>query len=170
MSAGMARRATPSVGQSACSTGRRALAAGSRRVDREDRGSNAGGRRGARQPGACHPLAKGAPWASYALHVCGNTKVILADLVTTGAGAVELDYKTDVRLAHHLLKDSTVFIGNLDSSTVVALGTSALIEAKSRELFGDPPLHPERRLRHPGHRARGQHPSQGARGPLVVSG
>ena len=96
MSAGMARRATPSVGQSACSTGRRALAAGSRRVDREDRGSNAGGRRGARQPGACHPLAKGAPWASYALHVCGNTKVILADLATTGAGALELDYKTDV--------------------------------------------------------------------------
>jgi uroporphyrinogen decarboxylase len=76
----------------------------------------------------------------YALHVCGNTKAILADLVTTGADALELDYKTDVRLAHDLMKDSTVFIGNLDPSAVVALGTPALVEAKSRELiavFGD---------------------------------
>ena len=76
----------------------------------------------------------------YALHVCGNTKAILADLVSSGADALELDYKTDVRLAHELMKDSTVFIGNLDPSSVVALGTPALVEAKSRELialFGD---------------------------------
>jgi uroporphyrinogen decarboxylase len=76
----------------------------------------------------------------YALHVCGNTKAILADLVTTSADALELDYKTDVRLAHDCMKDSTVFIGNLDPSSVVALGTPALVEAKSRELialFGD---------------------------------
>ena len=81
------------------------------------------------------------PWASrYALHVCGNTKAILADLVTTGADALELDYKTDVRLAHDLMKDSTVFIGNLDPSAIVALGTPALVEARSRRiiaLFGD---------------------------------
>ncbi len=76
----------------------------------------------------------------YALHVCGNTNAILADLATTGADALELDYKTDVRLAHDLMKDSTVFIGNLDPSSVVALGAPALVETKSRELialFGD---------------------------------
>jgi uroporphyrinogen decarboxylase len=92
----------------------------------------------------------------YALHVCGNTKAILADLVTTGADALGLDYKTDVRLAHDLMTDCAVFIGNLDPSAVVAPGTPALVEAKSRELialFGDPPLHPERRLRHPRHGA-----------------
>ena len=58
----------------------------------------------------------------------------------TEADALELDYKTDVRLAHDLMKDSTVFIGNLDPSSVVALGTPALVEARSRELialFGD---------------------------------
>ena len=60
----------------------------------------------------------------------------VADLVTTGADALELDYKTDVRLAHDLMKDSTVFIGNLDPSSIVALGTPALVEAKSRELIG----------------------------------
>src|ERR1022692_685045 len=41
----------------------------------------------------------------YALHVCGNTNAILADLATTGADALELAYKTDVRLAHDLMKD-----------------------------------------------------------------
>ena len=38
------------------------------------------------------------------------------------------------------MNDSTVFIGNLDLSSVVALGTPVLVEAKSRELitlFGD---------------------------------
>jgi len=38
------------------------------------------------------------------------------------------------------MKDSAVFIGNLDPSSVVALGAPALVEAKSRELialFGD---------------------------------
>jgi uroporphyrinogen-III decarboxylase len=76
----------------------------------------------------------------YAVHVCGNTNAILADLVTTGADALDLDYKTDVRLAHDLMKASTVFIANLDPSSVVALGTPALVEAKSPEaiaLFGD---------------------------------
>ena len=64
----------------------------------------------------------------------------VADLVTTGADALELDYKTDVRLAHDLMTDCAVFIGNLDPSSVVELGTPALVEAKSRELiavFGD---------------------------------
>src|ERR1022692_1101476 len=37
--------------------------------------------------------------ARHAMHVCGNTKAIVADLVTTGADALELDYKTDVRRA-----------------------------------------------------------------------
>ena len=45
------------------------------------------------------------PAVPYAPHVCGNTKAILADMVATGADALELDYKTDVRLAHDLMKD-----------------------------------------------------------------
>ena len=72
---------------------------------------------------------------SYALHICGNTKAILADLATCGADALDLDYQTDVRLAHELMKNSMVFIGNLDPSAVVALGTPESVEAKSRELI-----------------------------------
>jgi MtaA/CmuA family methyltransferase len=72
---------------------------------------------------------------AYTLHVCGNTKAILADLVMCGADALDLDYLTDVRLAHELMKDSMTFIGNLDPSAVVALGTPELVERKSRELI-----------------------------------
>lgn len=78
----------------------------------------------------------------YALHVCGRTDRILDDLLATGADALELDHKTDAALAHDRLKDRATFIGNLDPSGVLALGTPALVEAKTRELcavFADTP-------------------------------
>jgi len=51
---------------------------------------------------------------AYALHLCGNTTRILNDMISTGADALELDYKTDAALAHEKMKDRTTFIGNLD--------------------------------------------------------
>lgn len=78
----------------------------------------------------------------YALHVCGRTDRILGGMLATGADALELDYKTDARLAHELMKDRAVFIGNLDPSGVVALGSPQLVERRARELvelFADTP-------------------------------
>jgi len=78
----------------------------------------------------------------YALHICGCTDRILEDMLATGADALELDYKTDARLAHDRLKDRAAFIGNLDPSGVLALGTPDLVLAKTRELlalFADTP-------------------------------
>jgi uroporphyrinogen decarboxylase len=78
----------------------------------------------------------------YALHICGRTDLILDDMLATGADALELDYKTDARLARERMRDRTTFIGNLDPSGVVALGTPALVEARARELialFADTP-------------------------------
>jgi hypothetical protein len=46
----------------------------------------------------------------------------------------------------------------------VALGTPALVVGDTRRFI------PERRLRHPRHRARVQHPRRGARGRVVVGG
>jgi uroporphyrinogen decarboxylase len=83
--------------------------------------------------------ALGLPWA---LHVCGNTRAILPDLAACGADALELDYLTDVQLAHDLLKDRITFIGNIDPSAVVALGTPADVEREARaliSLFADTP-------------------------------
>jgi len=71
----------------------------------------------------------------YALHICGNTTRILEAMVATGADALELDYKTDVRAARDALAGRAAFIGNIDPSAVLALGTPALVEARTRELL-----------------------------------
>jgi MtaA/CmuA family methyltransferase len=76
------------------------------------------------------------------LHICGKTNRILEDMVSTGADGLELDFKTDVRLAHDVLKDKAVFIGNIDPSGVLALSAPRLVEQKTRELldiFADTP-------------------------------
>jgi uroporphyrinogen decarboxylase len=56
-------------------------------------------------------------------------------MVATGADALELDYKTDVRAARDALRGKAAFIGNIDPSAVLALGTPALVEARTRELL-----------------------------------
>jgi MtaA/CmuA family methyltransferase len=71
----------------------------------------------------------------YALHICGNTTRILDGMLDTGADALELDSKTDARAARDAMKGRAAFIGNIDPSGVLALGTPALVEAKTRELL-----------------------------------
>lgn len=71
----------------------------------------------------------------YILHICGKTDLILGDMAATGADGLELDYKTDMRLARKRFEGKTTFIGNIDPSGVLALGTPALVEKKTRELL-----------------------------------
>jgi MtaA/CmuA family methyltransferase len=71
----------------------------------------------------------------YFLHICGNTSRILDDMLETGADGLELDYRTDAALAHSKMKDRAVFIGNIDPSGVLALGTPDLVEARTRDLL-----------------------------------
>jgi len=71
----------------------------------------------------------------YTLHICGNTEPILEGMLTSGADAFELDYKTDVQKAHDLFKDKVCFIGNIDPSGVLAMGTPELVERKTIELL-----------------------------------
>ena len=71
----------------------------------------------------------------YTLHICGNTTRIIEEMLETGADALELDYKTDVRAARDAMRGRAVFIGNVDPSSVLAWGTPALVEARTRELL-----------------------------------
>jgi len=76
----------------------------------------------------------------YMLHVCGKTELILEDMVGSGADALELDYKTDVRRAHDILRGRATFVGNLDPTGVLAMGTPQRVEEKTlelREVFAD---------------------------------
>jgi uroporphyrinogen decarboxylase len=78
----------------------------------------------------------------YILHICGKTDRILADMVATGADGLELDYKTNVQLAHDTMLGRMTFIGNLDPSGVLATGAPAEVEQKTVELkrvFADTP-------------------------------
>ena len=70
----------------------------------------------------------------YMLHICGKTEPILASMVETGADALEIDYKTDVRRAREVLGGRATFVGNIDPSGVLALGSAADVEARTREL------------------------------------
>jgi MtaA/CmuA family methyltransferase len=77
----------------------------------------------------------------YILHVCGRTDLILEDMIASGSDGLELDQKTDAGLARRLLQKTT-FIGNIDPSRVLALGTTDLVEATTRalcELFAGTP-------------------------------
>lgn len=78
----------------------------------------------------------------YALHICGKTELILDDMVATGSEAMELDFKTDPRRAHDAFAGAITLIGNIDPTGVLALGSIADVETKTRELldiFADTP-------------------------------
>lgn len=72
---------------------------------------------------------------TYALHICGNTDIILDKMALTGADAFEIDYKTDTQKAFDVLHDKATFIGNVDPSGVLALGTPELVNQKTIELL-----------------------------------
>lgn len=71
----------------------------------------------------------------YTIHICGNTETILDLMLQTGADAFELDYKTDVQKAFDILHDKVCFIGNIDPSGVLAMGSPELVEKKTIELL-----------------------------------
>lgn len=81
--------------------------------------------------GEAHGL--GLPWL---LHICGRTDRILGAMAASGADAFELDQKTDARLARRAFEGRAAFVGNIDPSSVLALGTPQLVEQKTRELLG----------------------------------
>ncbi len=71
----------------------------------------------------------------YVLHICGNTEVILSQMLESGADGLELDYKTDVNKAFDLMKDSCTFFGNIDPSGILALGTTDQVRKATEELL-----------------------------------
>jgi uroporphyrinogen decarboxylase len=71
----------------------------------------------------------------YINHICGNTDIILEDMLKTGTDGLELDYKTDIHLILKHLGDKILFIGNIDPSGVLALGSRELVRSKTIELL-----------------------------------
>ena len=72
---------------------------------------------------------------TYTLHICGDTELILEDMVKTGADALELDYLTDIQKIYEHCHQSTLMIGNLDPSAVIKFGTPELVKQHTLELL-----------------------------------
>ena len=72
----------------------------------------------------------------YLLHICGNTDLILSEMLETKADVLELDYKTNIQLVYDLCKKENVtFTGNIDPSGVLAFGTPKMVEEKTKEIL-----------------------------------
>ena len=72
---------------------------------------------------------------AYTLHICGDTTKILEPMVESGADAIELDYKTDTQAACKTFAGKVTFIGNVDPSGILALGSVEDVERETRKLL-----------------------------------
>lgn len=68
-----------------------------------------------------------------AYHICGDTTIIVDDMVETGAAVLELDYKTDLRTIKEAIHGRTTVLGPIDPSGVMTEGTPVLIDEKCQE-------------------------------------
>ena len=71
----------------------------------------------------------------YLLHICGNTDIIIDQMIQSGADVLELDYKTNIKLAEETMRNKTTFAGNIDPAGVLAFGTPQLVREKTIELL-----------------------------------
>jgi len=69
------------------------------------------------------------------LHVCGNTDLILDDLVNLGLDAIELDYKTSIKKIRDTMRDKCTLFGAIDPSGVITYGSLTDVEIKTLELL-----------------------------------
>jgi uroporphyrinogen decarboxylase len=72
---------------------------------------------------------------TYTLHICGNTDIIIDQMIETGADGLELDYKTDIKKAFDRMHDKVTFFGNVDPSGVLALASPEVVRQKTIELL-----------------------------------
>ncbi len=75
---------------------------------------------------------KGLP---YILHICGNTNSILDAMIESGTDGLELDYLTDIHKIYDMCGQKHLFIGNIDPSGIIALGSARDVKEKCFELL-----------------------------------
>lgn len=72
----------------------------------------------------------------YALHICGNTDLILNDMAESGADALELDYLTNAVKIESVCREKEVtHFGNVDPSGILTIGTEGDVEKATLEIL-----------------------------------
>ena len=69
------------------------------------------------------------------LHICGDARPILADMVDTGADVLEIDYPVPIDEAFKICDGEVALWGNLDPVGVLAQGTPTTVYQKTMELL-----------------------------------
>jgi [methyl-Co(III) methanol-specific corrinoid protein]:coenzyme M methyltransferase len=68
------------------------------------------------------------------LHICGNTNPIVELMVQSGANAVAVDQKNEVKASRQKLGEEAVLLGNVDPYNVLVKGTQTEVEAWVKEI------------------------------------
>jgi uroporphyrinogen decarboxylase len=68
----------------------------------------------------------------YSIHICGNAQKIVSDMVSTGAGILELDWKVDMEYAKSVAGDRCVLMGNINPSDPLLDGTSEQVDSQAK--------------------------------------
>ena len=71
----------------------------------------------------------------YSIHICGDASSIVADMGSTGAQILEIDWKTDMGLARNAVPDNVVLMGNIDPSDPMCIGTPEKVKAQIKEMI-----------------------------------
>lgn len=69
-----------------------------------------------------------------ALHICGDTTRIVAEMVHTGVGGISFDQCMDLTTVEDAVPDSVAIIGNLDPVEVLELATSDIVGEATGDL------------------------------------
>ncbi len=69
------------------------------------------------------------------VHICGDTNKIIADMGSTGARILEVDWKVDMAEARRILPDTTVLMGNVNPSDPLVSGTPAQVTATALKVI-----------------------------------
>jgi MtaA/CmuA family methyltransferase len=70
----------------------------------------------------------------FSIHICGKTNDIIADMGTTGAKILEVDWQLDMSRARELVPASTILMGNINPSFPLVLGTPDDVDKAVKEL------------------------------------
>lgn len=71
----------------------------------------------------------------YSIHICGDASSIVADMGSTGAQILEIDWKTDMGLARRVVPGNVVLMGNIDPSDPMCIGTPEKVKAQIKDMI-----------------------------------
>ncbi len=75
--------------------------------------------------------------AMVKLHICGNINAILADVASTGADAIDLDWMVPIAAARKIVGPDVCLCGNFDPVAVLMAGTPQTVAAAARQCLAE---------------------------------